>query len=170
MPSGLYVSIERGQRRPSDANLDALASVPELGLTRERLEAWRAADDIGKRHLWLLISEGKDLLIEVAAELGPPGVTWEIVQSVTPAVIADRGTAWVRENQAAIVGNADPLTPKEIEVVAQLRAIAPLHELDLGPTSFVWAYERGARLRYLKHALAEQRAAGAAPGAQEGVG
>lgn len=42
------IAVEKGLRGPSPANLEALASVPELGLSLETLRAWAALDRLGE--------------------------------------------------------------------------------------------------------------------------
>lgn len=166
---GNLAGVERGDRRPSDAILDAIAAVPVLGLSRDRLEALRAADDIGRRSLWLILDQAPDLLLDLAAEFGPPGVDRSIVKTVTPTTNLERSAAYVKANEATITGGCEPLSPKEIELVAELRLFCAgnLYDLALGPNSPIWADEKSARLRSLKHALKEQRAAGMP--AQEGA-
>ncbi len=55
-----------GKRRPSDSELKKLASVDQLGLTLERLRAWRAVDEYGIEALEAFIQE----LIDIAPERG----------------------------------------------------------------------------------------------------
>lgn len=48
---GNLQAIERGRRPPSDANLEALAEVAELGVTLEQLLTWRDLDRLGPEGL-----------------------------------------------------------------------------------------------------------------------
>lgn len=158
---GTLSAIESGERPASTANLEALAGVEQLGLSMDVLRAWHAADRAGKEGLWLLMNYAEDVLLEVAKELGPPGVDRAIVQVVTPETIAARGVAYVQANQASITGGARELSPKEVEVVAQLRTLCAgnLHDMALEAGSYVWELPKGDRLRELKHVLVEQLAA-----------
>lgn len=44
---GTLAGIELGRRPPSDANLEAIAAVPEMNIAIDRLMAWRDLDKIG---------------------------------------------------------------------------------------------------------------------------
>lgn len=60
--SALVYDILNGKRPPSDAIIEALAGVPELGLTLDELRAWRDLDRIGREGLDRIARYLPDLL------------------------------------------------------------------------------------------------------------
>ncbi len=58
---GHLLHWKTGARRPSDSEIDKIASVPELGIIREQLEAWRAIEIYGMENLIAYYDELKRL-------------------------------------------------------------------------------------------------------------
>lgn len=65
IPQTNLSGIELGRRRASDANLDALATVSQLGLSRAKLEAWRKLDEMGEAGIELVKREAIDVFHSV---------------------------------------------------------------------------------------------------------
>lgn len=71
-PSNLKASLE-GKRPVAEAQLQALASVPELELTLEQLIAWRVMDEVGEEALDGLLQELLKRKADLAVQKGELG-------------------------------------------------------------------------------------------------
>jgi transcriptional regulator with XRE-family HTH domain len=70
MPQSNLSALERGDRRPSDKNLLDLSAAEGLGLSLEKLQAWRALDEIGEEGIALVKTQALDVFLEVLPGAG----------------------------------------------------------------------------------------------------
>jgi transcriptional regulator with XRE-family HTH domain len=142
LDGGNLGAIERGARRPSDTNLEALAKVEQLGAQVERLRAWRAADDI---------AEDLHLLVPWAPELLGLPVQQEAPANETPAF----------NPFAALAGDEPPpLDDQELAAVAELATLVgdlAAYSPAYRPNGQGWRQPAGARLSALRAMVEEAR-------------
>jgi transcriptional regulator with XRE-family HTH domain len=65
---GAFTNVMLENRAPTDAFIEALAAVPDLGLSAMDMKAWRMIDEFSLEELEAAITEAKKLRAEKAEE------------------------------------------------------------------------------------------------------
>jgi transcriptional regulator with XRE-family HTH domain len=139
IPSSLFVAIEKGRRAPSDANLEALAAMPELGVTLEQLQAWRDLDRIGVEGLERI----KRWVPEAIEGAAPAGPKRKETSDAIAQVLAELPA-----------GMKHPPTEKELKLLEKIGGFDG-SELDPRSNSPLWQYPPAKRLPELRQAERE---------------
>jgi hypothetical protein len=64
IPSGQFSMWKKGARRPSDAEINRIAEVKDLGLSLVDLRAWRMIDEFSLEQLEAAVTEARKLQAE----------------------------------------------------------------------------------------------------------
>lgn len=131
---GNLQAIERGRRSPSDANLEALAAVPELGVTLEQLQAWRDLDRIGL--------EGIERIRKWVPEVLEGGKAAEPARKEAASPLEAIRAQFPK-------GIAHPPTDRELKLLARM---GDLEEYDLQPSAPIWTFPASERWPEVKDA------------------
>lgn len=126
---GNLQAIERGRRPPSDANLEALAEVAELGVTLEQLLTWRDLDRLGPEGIERIRKYAPEVLMppEAAPSTGRPAPSKKGDDVIPQIPGVSRGMSAPRPTPEAdldlVLANATGLTDEERQVVAEAKAL-----------------------------------------------
>lgn len=150
---GNLFGLEAGKRPPSDANLEALAGVTDLGISLEQLQAWRDLDRIGLEGVERLRKWEPEVLKGAIASEPPRPVRKETSDAIAQVV------AQLPKDMR------HPPTEKELKLIEKIGGFDG-SELDPRSGSWLWTQPPEKRKPDLKQALKDWKELNDEEGAQ----